>query len=204
MSDSQRRALDELWEDYVLELSSGYVDLARIFGNTRPVTVEIGFGMGDSLLETARSFPERNFVGIEVHRPGIGHLLREARDQKVDNLRIAAGDSREILPKMAPPGTLDRVQVFFPDPWPKKRHHKRRLINAAFLDLMAERLMTGGILHVATDWQPYADEIRQLLESDARFRTMQDIPRRPMTKYEKRGIRLGHEVADIAVRRLDG
>ncbi len=199
MSVSQKRALLELWDKYGLELSS---DHQTCFGNDNPVTIEIGFGMGDSLLEMVARYPERNFIGIEVHRPGIGHLIKKADEQGLSNLRVFSNDSIEVLTNCIEPESIQCVQIFFPDPWPKKRHHKRRLINAALLDVINRVLEPGGILHIATDWQPYAAVVRQLLDSDARFEQIEP-PQRVETKYERRGLRLGHLVTDLAVHKIN-
>ncbi len=201
MSDSQRRALRQLWNQYGLELSDGLVDLQEQFAKDQPVTIEIGFGMGDSFLEMASSDPTRNFIGIEVHKPGIGHLLREAKERELTNLKIYANDSIEVLGHCIPGASVECLQMFFPDPWPKKRHHKRRLINVKFLDLILPRLQLGGVLHIATDWEPYAEEITALLHQHDGFR-IADIPWRPKTKYELRGMKLGHKATDVAVRKI--
>ena len=199
MSMSQKRALTDLWDRYGLELFDGALNPDDHFALPQPITIEIGFGMGDSLLEMASSYPLRNFVGIEVHKPGIGHLLREANDRNLTNLRVYANDSLEVLQDVVPNKSIECIQIFFPDPWPKRRHHKRRLVNLKLLGVVATCLKLGGILHIATDWVPYAEDIRVLLENDQRFE-ITPIPDRPLTKYEKRGIKLGHRVADIAFR----
>lgn len=200
MSDSQRRALTELWGEYGLELADGNLDPIIHFEAEQPVTIEIGFGMGDSLVESAVEHPSRNFLGIEVHRPGIGHLLREASVRNLANLRVYANDSIEVLRDGIVEHSIDCVQVFFPDPWPKRRHHKRRLVNSKLLDVVANCLASKGVFHIATDWMPYAKEILALLEKDGRF-NVTDVPERPITKYERRGLQLGHTVTDIAFRR---
>ena len=201
MSDSQRHALRQLWNQYGLELSDGVVDLQKQFAKDRPVTIEIGFGMGDSLLEMAATDPTRNFIGIEVHKPGIGHLLRRAKERELTNLKVYANDSIEVLDHCIPRNSVGCLQIFFPDPWPKKRHHKRRLVNVKFLDLILPRLQRHGVMHIATDWEPYAEEIVALLHQHAGFR-FAEIPQRPKTKYELRGMKLGHKVTDIAVRKI--
>ena len=154
--------------------------------------------MGDSLIEMATLAPEKNFIGIEVHRPGIGHLLAEVSRRDLTNLKVIADDSIVVLDRLKG-ADISCVQVFFPDPWPKKRHHKRRLINAGFLDLVVNCLKAGGVLHIATDWVPYGEEVRGLLDEDERFENI-EAPVRGVTKYERRGIRLGHKVMDIAVK----
>jgi tRNA (guanine-N7-)-methyltransferase len=201
MSLSQKRALTDLWDRYGLELIDGTLNPDDHFALLQPITIEIGFGMGDSLLEMASGCPLRNFVGIEVHKPGIGHLLREANDRNLTNLRVVANDSLEVLQQVTAGKSIECIQIFFPDPWPKRRHHKRRLVNLKLLELVAKCLKSDGILHIATDWVPYAEDIQVLLENDDRFEISR-IPGRPLTKYEKRGMRLGHRVTDIAFRKI--
>ena len=201
MSESQKRALTDLWDRYGLELIDGTLNPDDHFALSQPITIEIGFGMGDSLLEMASGCPLRNFVGIEVHKPGIGHLLREANDINLTNLRVYANDSLEVLKEVIPSKCIECIQIFFPDPWPKRRHHKRRLVNPKLLELVADCLKLDGILHIATDWVPYAKDIQMLLENDHRFENTR-IPERPLTKYEKRGMSLGHSVTDVAFRRI--
>ena len=198
MSEGQRKALHEHWDQYVLDLPESSVSATGLFDNDYPLTIEIGFGMGDSLVEMAALAPQKNFLGVEVHRPGIGHLLAETSSRNLTNLKVVADDSMMVLEKLKH-SEVACVQVFFPDPWPKKRHHKRRLINAGFLDLVVKCLKAGGVLHIATDWEPYGEEIRELLDGDERFEDV-PVPVRVETKYERRGIRLGHKVTDIAVK----
>ena len=196
MTPAQRRSLELHWDAYGIEPED--------IGDTRdlfvsPLTVEVGFGMGDSLLEMAVSHPERNFLGIEVHRPGVGHLLMGIHDSALSNLRVVNADGLSVLKEHIPVSSVATLQLFFPDPWPKKKHHKRRLINPAFLDIAARVLGADGIIHIATDWANYAQEIRHCLAADRRFIQITP-PDRPLTKYEKRGVKLGHEVADMAYR----
>ena len=201
MSDSQRRALGQLWDQYGLEVSDGPIDLREQFAKDQPVTIEIGFGMGDSLLEMATEEPSRNFLGIEVHKPGIGHLLRASDERELTNIKVYANDSVKVFGHCIPDASVECLQIFFPDPWPKRRHHKRRLISRGFLDLILPVLQHDGVLHVATDWEHYAEEITALLHGHDEFR-ITDIPWRPKTKYELRGIKLGHKVTDVAVRKI--
>lgn len=196
MTPAQRRSLDIHWEAFGIAPED--------IGETKdlyssPLTVEVGFGMGDSLLEMAISYPERNFLGIEVHRPGVGHLLMGIHDNAISNLRVVRADGLSVLKEHIPASSVAILQLFFPDPWPKKKHHKRRLINPAFLDIAAYVLRVEGIIHIATDWASYAEEIRDCLNGDQRFAETTP-PNRALTKYEKRGVKLGHEVADIAYR----
>ena len=159
--------------------------------------LEIGFGNGDTLVELAAAAPEINFVGIEVHDPGVGHCLMAAQDAGVSNLRLIVHDAIEVLEHQVPDGSLQRINLYFPDPWPKKKHHKRRLISPSFLDVLATRLKAGGLIHVATDWAHYAEEIEELFSTRTDYEQT-EAPSRPKTKYEARGVRLGHNVTDLA------
>lgn len=197
LTDGQRRALADHWPRFGLDLDDGPVDPSRVFDVVRPITIEIGFGMGDSLFELAASQPERNFIGIEVHPPGVGHLLIRAAQAGLDNLKVFNADGIDVMRYAIVEATAEQILVFFPDPWHKKKHHKRRLLNRDYLALLASRLQPGGILHIATDWEPYAESIREAVrEVDALEPA--DPPPRPITKYEQRGRRLGHEVTDLA------
>lgn len=201
MTSGQQRAIDRLWPRYGLSIEAGELDYCRCFGRSAPTVLEIGFGMGDSFLEMATAAPGVNFIGIEVHRPGVGHLLGLAESMGADNLRVYNADGVEVLTHSIPTDSLDRVQIFFPDPWHKKKHHKRRLISPTFAALVESRLKPGGILHAATDWPDYADTMIEALASTR----MEPVtpPARPCTKYEQRGVRLGHEVRDLAWRKAD-
>jgi tRNA (guanine-N7-)-methyltransferase len=204
MTRSQAHALETAWPCYGLEFSPGLLDFTAIFGREAPLVLEIGFGMGLSLLSMAAQAPEQDFIGIEVHRPGVGALLAGMVAQQVRNIRIFCMDAVQVLQTVIPDNSLNRVQIFFPDPWPKKRHHKRRLLQAAFIELLYQKLQPEGILHIATDWQAYAAEVLVLLEGNLKFHNCQAeggyMPRpatRPLTKFEQRGQRLGHGVWDI-------
>lgn len=199
MTAGQQRALEQGWPAYGLESKEGGIQPEIVFGNSAPVTLEIGFGMGDSLVQQARENADRNFIGIEVHRPGVGHALMLVLEHGLNNFRVYSEDSISVLKSAIPARSLDRIQLFFPDPWPKKRHHKRRIVNLDFVQLAASRLQAGGLLHVATDWVPYAEEIEVLLASMDEFEALPP-PARPETKFEKRGIRHGHEIRDLAWR----
>ena len=199
MTRGQARALDLGWPAYGLNSAMGTLDFEITFGRSAPTVLEIGFGMGDSLVTQAKLSPEKNFIGVEVHKPGVGRLLRQALDKELSNLRVYNEDSREVLRQAIPEGSLQTVQVFFPDPWPKKRHQKRRLLGLVFLDLIASKLKPGGLVHIATDWVPYADEVEMLIASRSDFKRT-EIPQRPETKFERRGRRLGHDVRDLAYR----
>lgn len=201
ITPAQERALLELWPHYGVDFSSAPLDLSVLFGRRAPVTLEIGFGNGEQLFGRACAEPERNFLGVEVHRPGIGHLLLAAERAGLKNLRIIAHDAVEVLEQQIAPASLDEVLLLFPDPWPKKRHHKRRLVQPAFIDLLASRLVSGGRLYIATDWQPYAERMRLDLEGCAALRpgTDQRGPeQRPAThqptRFQRRGERLGHQI----------
>ena len=191
----QRYGLETYWPMYGIEPE----ELKKpegVFTSLAPLTVEIGFGKGDSLLEMAVANPQRNYLGIEVYRPGIGNLLINIHKEKLENLKVVNRDSIEVLGYL-PPAGVDCLQVFFPDPWPKRKHHKRRLINSTLLDLASSKLAPGGCLHIATDWLDYAEQIRSMLSAHSAF-IETEAPDRPETRYEKRGLRLGHEVFDIA------
>jgi tRNA (guanine-N7-)-methyltransferase len=197
---SQTRALALLSSDYLISLSDQkHFNFHAMFSNCNPVIVEIGFGMGQSLLIQAKNHPEYNYLGFEVHRPGIGALLAGMEREKVTNIRIIADDVALIWDAL-PEHSLKGIQIFFPDPWPKKRHHKRRLIQADFLSKLAKKIQSGGFLHCATDWHAYAEQILQLINTSPDFQPTQFISRpetRPVTKFEQRGIKLGHAIWDI-------
>ncbi len=203
LTPSQERALQELWPKYGLDYSPVACELDSIFRQAAPVVLEIGFGNGETLVEQASASPDLNFLGIEVHEPGVGHCLLKARDAGVGNLRLIMHDAIEVLALQIPPSSLHRVNIYFPDPWPKKRHHKRRLLQPAFLELVHSRLEPGGTLHVATDWANYAEHIDEVFEAsglficDERREHDGEAPlERPQTKFERRGLRKGHRICD--------
>ena len=200
---AQQRALIELWPRYGVPAADTALDLAALFGRTAPCTLEIGFGNGDHLAARALAEPERQFLGVEVHRPGIGHLLRAAAAANLTNLRVIEQDAVEVLHSRIAPDSLDEVQILFPDPWPKKRHHKRRLIQLEFAALVASRLRRSGQLHLATDWEPYAQQMRAVLNGCPLLATVTDgrLPARAATRFEQRGLRLGHGVWDLTYER---
>lgn len=211
LTAGQQRALETLWPRFGIAAGGGPIDAAAVFGRNAPVTLEIGFGNGESLAWQAEHLPERDFIGIEVHRPGVGHLLGEIERRGLGNVRIFNEDAVEVLEQRIPPGSLDAVQIFFPDPWHKKRHHKRRLIQPAFLRLIASRLRPGGLLHLATDWDDYAVQMQSVLREAAELfeaEGPQPVPERPAhrpaTRFERRGERLGHRVSDFLYRRRSG
>lgn len=199
ISPAQSNALQQYLAEYALPLENLAL-VSNQFPSKQPLTLEIGFGMGDSLLEMLLTYPNRNFLGLEVHEAGIGHLINEAKRAEVTNLKVIKFDAVEVLQK-SPASVFDRIQVFFPDPWHKKKHHKRRLISDHFMDLVHRVLLPNGIFHVATDWQPYADQMDQLFQLDRRFERC-SIPSRPVTKYERRGLSLGHKVTDISLTKI--
>ena len=203
MTSSQARAIESLWPQYGIDFSEAPLDFDEVFGRKAKRVLEIGFGNGDSLVEMAANEPDADFLGVEVHEPGIGHCLIRAREAGADNLRVICHDAIEVLSTQIPDGSLARVNLFFPDPWPKKRHHKRRIIQAAFLDLVARKLGPGGSLMIATDWANYAEHIDDVIGHHAAFDIVErrqhdgDQPiNRPSTKFEARGLREGHHIWD--------
>ena len=205
----QQRALDELWPKYGIA-QDGLADLEAVFGRAAPRTLEIGFGNGEALAEMAAEQPGQDFIGIEVHRPGVGHLLQLLEQRGIDNVRIVNADAIQMVDKL-PDQSLDRVLLFFPDPWHKKRHHKRRIVQPVFVQLLANKLKPGGILHMATDWQDYAEHMLAVMQNSDQFRNLAGSGRyadkpdyRPETKFEQRGRRLGHDVWDLVFERLPG
>jgi tRNA (guanine-N7-)-methyltransferase len=208
MTDGQQRALESLWPRFGLEYSASPCDLDALFERSAARVVEIGFGNGANLIHMASQRPEADFLGIEVHRPGVGRVLMDIERLGLCNVRVSNHDAVEVLDAQLPPGCLDEVLVLFPDPWHKKRHHKRRLLNAAFVALLATRLKTGGVLRAATDWEPYATAMLEVLDGCPLLEnTAPDggyVPRpesRQPTRFELRGERLGHGVWDLAFRR---
>ncbi len=205
---AQQHALDELWPYYGIERRETVLDFDDHFDHSADVIVEIGFGNGESTWQMALEEPEKNFIGIEVHEPGVGHLLMALEEHDIDNVRIACEDAVPFFQRRIANASLAGVRIYFADPWPKKRHHKRRIIQPAFVSDLARCIATGGILHLATDWQPYADHVLEVMEASPDFENLSatgdycERPEwRPYTKYEDRGERLGHEVRDLLFRR---
>ncbi|MCC7098149.1 MAG: tRNA (guanosine(46)-N7)-methyltransferase TrmB, partial [Rubrivivax sp.] len=206
MGSGQERALAELGPRFVLPFEPRPLDFAAVFGRSAPRVLEIGFGMGGATAAIAAAQPGVDFLGVEVHEPGVGALLRRIGEMGLANLRIVRHDAVEVLQQMIAPDSLAAVHVFFPDPWPKKRHHKRRLIQPPLVALIASRLAPGGVLHCATDWEPYAEQMLQVLSQEPLLRNTAAgyAPRpdyRPLTKFEARGLRLGHGVRDLVFTR---
>lgn len=217
---AQERALQQDWPRYGIDLPdtmsgsmSGktVLDLREIFGRDASKTLEIGFGNGDTLLSAATLHPERDFLGIEVHRAGVGKLLHEAARSHLGNLKLICHDAVEVLAHHLDGRCLDEVWILFPDPWHKSRHHKRRLIQSPFVELLAARMRTGALLHLATDWEPYAHYMLEVMSASPRFRNLAIagshgyVPRpewRPLTRFERRGQRLGHGVWDLSFARI--
>ena len=202
LGSGQQRALHELGPRFVLPFQPTVPDWPAVFGRDAPWVLEIGFGMGQATAEIAAARPDLDFIGVEVHQPGVGALLREIGERDLSNLRLVRHDAVEVLRQMIAPASLAGVHIFFPDPWHKKRHHKRRLIQPAFVDLLASRLVPGGWLHCATDWEDYAQQMLQVLgDSPALINTAEGYALRPalrpLTKFEARGLRLGHGVWDL-------
>lgn len=208
MTAAQQQALDHHWSRWGLEHAAGLLKPAAAFGRIAPLTVEIGFGMGQSLLAMAQADPEADFLGIEVHPPGVGRLLHSMAESGTDNIRVYRHDAVDVLRDCLAPQTVDQFQIYFPDPWHKKRHHKRRLIQPAFVELLVSRLTPTGGLHLATDWEDYAGQMMEVLSGNADLVNVhgpgQFAPRphdRPVTRFERRGERLGHGVWDLQFRR---
>jgi tRNA (guanine-N7-)-methyltransferase len=207
MSNAQRGAYEQLLARYAIPYSPEVLDLAAAFGRSAPTILEIGFGMGETTAAIAQSHPEHNYLGLEVHSPGVGSLLKQIDERGLPNVRIVQHDAVDVVEQMLAPACLAGIHVFFPDPWPKKRHHKRRLIQPAFLRLLATRLVPGGYLHLATDWEEYAHQMLAVAQAEPALANLAEgfAPRpahRPLTKFEARGRNLGHAVWDVLFRRV--
>lgn len=204
----QKTAFDDWWPQLGLSLHKGAINPRDIFAREAPLVLEIGFGMGDSLLEMARQEPEKNFIGIEVHPPGVGRLLAVAGKEQLSNLRVYMADAMDVLEDCIPDASVDRLQLYFPDPWHKKKHHKRRIVQPEFVQRIRQKLKLGGVFHLATDWENYAEHMLDVMTNAEGFcnasTTGDYAPRpayRPITKFEKRGERLGHGVWDLIFKR---
>ncbi|WP_299730702.1 tRNA (guanosine(46)-N7)-methyltransferase TrmB [uncultured Endozoicomonas sp.] len=209
MTTGQQRGWDECWPNWGLSLESGTEGFLNAFPEQAPRVLEIGYGMGHSLVTMASQESDKHFIGIEVHRPGVGSLLNEARLAGISNLRSYCDDAVEVLKQCVPDGSLSRVQIYFPDPWHKKRHNKRRLIQPEFIQMIRPKLAIGGVVHLATDWENYAEQMLEVMNAaegyDNQDKENGYSPRpdfRPLTKFEKRGQRLGHGVWDLLFTRL--
>ncbi|MDX1459457.1 MAG: tRNA (guanosine(46)-N7)-methyltransferase TrmB [Xanthomonadales bacterium] len=209
LTPGQARALEELWPRFGIPASGGLIKPAELFGREAPLVVEIGFGNGEATWRMAAAEPGTDFIGIEVHPPGIGHLLLALDRNDVPNVRVARADAVTFLHERLGPDVVDEVRIYFPDPWPKKRHHKRRLIQPAFAALLARRIREGGIVHVASDWPEYVAHIEEVMAAEPSFamtlKAQDDASRpnwRPRTKYQRRGERLGHPVTDLVYKRV--
>jgi len=208
LTEAQRRAVETLLPKYGLPEGDREIDFAQLFGRAAPVHLEIGFGNGDALASQATAHPENNYVGIEVHRPGVGALLQRVEAEGLVNVRVIADDAADVLRQRVPDNALAAVYLFFPDPWPKKRHHKRRLVQPAFADLVRRKLCPGGLWHLATDWEDYAQHMLAVLSMQPGFENVAGTGQfanrpasRPLTRFERRGQRLGHAVFDLVFRR---
>jgi len=211
LTPSQRRALERYWAKYGIDRGAAQLlDAARLFGRRAPCVLEIGFGSGDTLLSAAGAQPERNFLGIEVHEPGLGRLLAGLEREGLNNVRVLREDAAELLANGIPAASLAEVWLYFPDPWPKLRHHKRRLIQAPFVERVHAALQSGGRFCLATDWEPYAQQMLQVLDACTGLHNIAGVgrylerpPERGLTRFERRGERRGHRVRDLIYERID-
>ena len=209
LTTSQARAIEQYGAEYLIATDEHILDLRQIFVNkTRPI-LEVGFGVGQALIDMAKRYPENNYLGIEVYLPGIGSLLNQCHTQNITNVRVIRGDARAILETNIGAGSLEQINIFFPDPWPKKRHFKRRLIQYGFPSLVAGKLVTGGKVYACTDWEPYAHWMLDSFAEESNLLNLSEkgtfIPRyeeRPLTRFETRGLRLGHKVWDLGFQRI--
>lgn len=209
MTAAQERALRDLWPEFGIDYSEALLDLQSIFGRASTRVLEIGFGNGETLVEQASGNPAIDYIGIEVHEPGVGHCLLNIGEAGLSNLRLICHDALDVMQHQIPDGALSRINLYFPDPWPKKRHHKRRIVQPAFLDLAARKIAAAGTLQIATDWHDYAEHIDALIESQERFDLTDrrvhcgnDPLDRPTTKFERRGRKLGHKIWDWKLTRI--
>jgi len=209
LTKGQQQALDNHWPLIGVEYQAEPVHFVTLFGREAPTVLEIGFGMGASLVTMASHNPQQNFLGIEVHSPGVGACLADAHEAKLTNLRVMCHDAVEVLQKMIPGSSLQMVQLFFPDPWHKARHNKRRIVQPPFVELVLDKLKLGGVFHMATDWQPYAEHMLEVMNNCVGYQNLSEnhsyVPRpdsRPLTKFELRGQRLGHGVWDLMFKRI--
>ena len=204
MTESQKRAFDAYWDRWGLNESTPCFDLNSLFPEANQLVLEIGFGMGFSLVEMAVEQPDTGFIGVEVHRPGVGRVLGDLAEKQLRNVRLFCADAVEVLTHCLPADGIDKIMLLFPDPWPKKRHHKRRLLQPQFVELVHSRLKPGGVFHMATDWQNYAEHMLEVMEANPCFENINGAGafargplQRPQTKFEQRGLRLGHQIYDL-------
>jgi tRNA (guanine-N7-)-methyltransferase len=210
MTEAQRNAFDVSWPIYGLKLADGAINTDAIFGRSGQKVLEIGFGMGTSLIEMALANPDTDFIGIEVHPPGVGTLMNSARLENLSNLRVYLADANDVLDECFDTQSIDRLQLYFPDPWHKKKHNKRRIVQSTFVQQVRTKLRPGGILHMATDWQHYAEQMMETLSEAEGFENCAGAGQyserpsyRPITKFEKRGERLGHGIWDLVFKKTD-
>ena len=210
LTKGQQRSLDLFWPTMGLEYQATPYDMKAVFGREAELVLEIGFGMGKSLVQMAKAAPDKDFIGIEVHKPGVGACLGEAETEGVKNLRLFEHDAIEILNDSIADNSLSTVQLFFPDPWHKKRHHKRRIVQAEFAQLLRRKLKVGGVFHMATDWENYAEHMLEVMTAAEGYSNLSEtndyVPRpehRPLTKFENRGVNLGHGVWDLMFKKVD-
>lgn len=208
LTKGQQRSLELFWPTMGLEYQPELYDLEQVFGRKAPLVLEIGFGMGKSLVAMAKAAPLMDFIGIEVHKPGVGACLGEAETEGVQNLRLFEHDAVEVLRDCIADASLDTIQLFFPDPWHKKRHHKRRIVQPEFVQMLKQKLKIGGVFHMATDWENYAEHMLEVMNAAEGYRNLaadqKYVPRpdhRPLTKFENRGVKLGHGVWDLMFER---
>ena len=211
LTDRQREAVEQLSETYCLPYQNALVDVTQVFGNENPLIMEIGCGMGETTTAIAAEHPQQNYFGVEVYPAGVGSLLSRIKDAALTNVRVISHDAVEVLEQMIAPASLAGVHVFFPDPWHKKRHHKRRLIQPPFVELLVSRIKGGGYIHCATDWEPYAEQMLEVLSANTNLENEAGpgkwLPRpdwRPTTKFESRGLRLNHQVRDLRFNKRPG
>lgn len=203
MTDAQKRALQTLWPVYGIDHGLAPLDLDEVFGRQAPRIMEIGFGNGELLVSMAADNPDKDFLGVEVHEPGVGHCLLAIQNRNLTNVRIICQDAIDVLKHQIPDRSLQAVHLFFPDPWPKKRHHKRRIIQPDFVDLLCQKIGSGGLLHTATDWHEYGEHIEATIGANKGFQPAgAALGQRPQTKFEQRGKRLGHEITECIFRRV--
>ena len=203
LTKAQQNALDNYWQEHGLEAGEAALDFNNLFKNNAPVVLEIGFGNGDSLVEQAKDNPDKNYIGIEVHTPGVGHCLHRIHQEGLSNLKVMRHDATLVLSLQIPDNSLSCVQLFFPDPWHKKRHHKRRILQQSFIDTIDKKLKQGGFFHMATDWENYAEHMRSEMDASMQFCFhSEDRGDRPQTKFETRGLKLGHRVWDMIYKKI--